>query len=245
MLAEVVAVCYRRIGSSAQFVAAAHGNCVAQPDKPLCQCLPNQPSCRGAARARRMWATAFNLPNQLTTARLILAVIMFVLIAWEHYTASTVLFIIAAGTDWLDGYFARKYNQVTNLGRILDPFADKVIVCGTFIFLIAIPQTLATPLGLRPWMVVAIVGRELLVTALRSFIEDRGSDFSAKWSGKIKMVLQCLSAVVCLVFLEFTRSSAPEWLWLLLVASVWLTVIVTVYSGLVYVLAAIRLMRGQ
>ncbi|MGO8752458.1 MAG: CDP-diacylglycerol--glycerol-3-phosphate 3-phosphatidyltransferase [Thermoguttaceae bacterium] len=203
---------------------------------------------RRAARARRMWATAFNLPNQLTTARLILAVIMFGLIAWEHYTASTVLFIIAAGTDWLDGYFARKYNQVTNLGRILDPFADKVIVCGTFIFLIAIPQTLATPWGLRPWMVVAIVGRELLVTALRSFIEDRGSDFSAQWSGKVKMVLQCLSAVVCLVFLELAKASvsdAPEWLWLLLVASVWSTVIVTVYSGLVYVLAAIRLMRGQ
>ena len=131
-----------------------------------------------------MWSTAFNLPNQLTTARLILAVIMFGLIAWEYYTASTVLFIIAAGTDWLDGYYARKYNQVTNLGRILDPFADKVIVCGTFIFLIAIPQMLDTPFGLRPWMVVAIVGRELLVTALRSFIEDRGSDFSAQVVGQ-------------------------------------------------------------
>ena len=62
------------------------------------------------------------------------------------------------------------------------------------------------------------------------------------------MVLQCLSAVVCLVFLEFAQpsaSSAPEWLRLLLVGSVWSTVIVTVYSGLVYVLAAIRLMRGQ
>ena len=55
------------------------------------------------------------------------------------------LFVIAAGTDWLDGYFARKYGQVTTLGRILDPFADKVIVCGTFIFLAAIPESGTCP----------------------------------------------------------------------------------------------------
>ena len=64
------------------------------------------------------------------------------------------LFVIAAGTDWLDGYFARKYGQVTTLGRILDPFADKVIVCGTFIFLAAIPDMQQVPWGLRAWMVV-------------------------------------------------------------------------------------------
>ena len=89
---------------------------------------------RRAERARRLWASAFNLPNQLTTARLVLAIVMFACVAAEHYLAGMVLFIIAAGTDWLDGYFARKWNQVTNLGRILDPFADKVIVCGAFIF---------------------------------------------------------------------------------------------------------------
>ena len=81
----------------------------------------------------------FNLPNQLTFLRLMLSVVLFCFIAWEYYLTSLVLFIIAAGTDWLDGYFARKYSQVTTLGRILDPFADKVIVCGTFIFLVAVP----------------------------------------------------------------------------------------------------------
>ena len=87
------------------------------------------------------------------------------------------LFIIAAGTDWLDGYYARKYSQVTTLGRILDPFADKVIICGTFIFLAADPIMVREQWGLRAWMVVVIVGRELLVTVLRSFIEDRGMRF--------------------------------------------------------------------
>ena len=84
----------------------------------------------------------FNLPNQLTSLRLLLSVVLFGLIVWEHYLTSLVLFIVAAGTDWLDGYYARKYGQVTTLGRILDPFADKVIVCGTFIFLAADPATM-------------------------------------------------------------------------------------------------------
>lgn len=116
----------------------------------------------------------FNLPNQLTSLRLLLSVVMFFLIPWEFYWTCLVLFVVAAGTDWLDGYYARKYGQVTTLGRILDPFADKVIICGTFIFLAAIPRMLETPWGIRPWMVVVIVGRELLVTALRSFLEQRG-----------------------------------------------------------------------
>lgn len=199
-----------------------------------------------AERARRLWASAFNLPNQLTGLRLLLAVVMFCLIIWEFYLASLVLFVIAAGTDWLDGYFARKYGQVTTLGRILDPFADKVIICGTFIFLVAIPQMNTVWLGLRPWMVVVIVGRELLVTALRSFLEDQGADFSAKLSGKLKMVLQCVAAGVCLYWLSNTQPEAAglDWVGWVMVASVWAAVVSTVYSGLIYVIAAVRLVRS-
>jgi CDP-diacylglycerol---glycerol-3-phosphate 3-phosphatidyltransferase len=198
-------------------------------------------------QSQRVAVKVFNLPNQLTTLRLMLSVVLFAFLAWEYYLTCMVLFIIAAGTDWLDGYYARKYSQVTTLGRILDPFADKVIVCGTFIFLAATPAMVATPLGLQPWMVVVIVGRELLVTALRSFIEERGSDFSAKWSGKIKMVLQCVTAAVCLFYLSYPHplgeSPQPYWCWLLLVASVWSAVTLTVYSGVIYVQAAVRLLR--
>jgi CDP-diacylglycerol--glycerol-3-phosphate 3-phosphatidyltransferase len=187
-------------------------------------------------------ASFFNLPNQLTSLRLVLSLVLFCLLAYGYYFSSLVLFVIASATDWFDGYYARKYGQITNLGRILDPFADKVIICGTFIFLAAIPDMLKVPLGLRPWMVVVIVGRELLVTALRSFIEERGGDFSAQWSGKIKMVLQCLAAGVCIFYLTYENpsSNAPAWCWWLLVVSVWSTVIATVYSGVVYVRAAIK-----
>ena len=146
--------------------------------------MSTQPKTTHAETSASPTAVVFNLPNQLTIVRLILSVILFCFIANEYYLVGMVLFIIAAGTDWLDGYYARKYGQVTTLGRILDPFADKVIICGTFIYLAAVPAMFNEPYGVKAWMVVVIVGRELLVTALRSFIEDRGSDFSAKMVGK-------------------------------------------------------------
>ncbi len=197
-------------------------------------------------------AAVFNLPNQLTTSRLVLSVVLFCFIAAEYYLTSMVLFIIAASTDWLDGYYARKYNLVTTLGRILDPFADKVIVCGTLIFLVAVPAMTATWYGLQAWMVVLIVGRELLVTALRSFMEQRGSDFSAKMAGKLKMVLQCVAAGVGLFYLHYPTTDvggirtvdAPLWCCGLLAVSVWSAVVLTVYSGVGYVVAAVKLLRA-
>ena len=197
---------------------------------------------------QRREASVFNLPNQLTSLRLVLAVIMFCLIPWgtgATYMAATGLFLLAAGTDWLDGYYARKYNLVTTLGRILDPFADKVIVCGTFVFLVAVPEMAEVPFGLRAWMVVVIVARELLVTALRSFLEEGGTDFSAKISGKLKMLLQCIAAALALFYLSLRAYGADwsAWLWLPLVASIWAAVVLTIYSGLVYVRAAVQLLR--
>ena len=205
-----------------------------------------------AKSAKHVRSAMFNFPNQVTSLRLLLSVIMFGFITRDYYLTSFVLFVIAAGTDWLDGYYARKYGQVTTLGRILDPFADKVIVCGTFIFLVADKTMHDVPGGLRPWMVVVIVGRELLVTALRSFIEDRGSDFSAKMSGKLKMVLQCIAAGTCIFYLYRYEGGKPpqhiaacmsDWVWWVLVVFLWSSVVLTVYSGLVYIRTAVRLLR--
>ena len=192
--------------------------------------------------AQRVRAAIFNLPNQLTSLRLILSVVLFCFIVWEHYLTSMWLFIVAAGTDWLDGYYARKYSQVTTLGRILDPFADKVIVCGTFIFIMAVPEMGKVPWGLRAWMVVVLVGRELLVTALRSYLEGEGADFSAQMSGKLKMLAQCLAAVICL-FALYRGADRPEALSWSLDVAVWLAVGLTLYSGGAYVLRAIALLR--
>ena len=95
---------------------------------------------------------------------------LFVLIAFEYYLAGDrACSSSPPSTDWLDGYWARKYGQVTTLGRILDPFVDKIIICGTFIFLAAVPGSRRV----AAWMAVVVVGRELLVTALRSFLGRR------------------------------------------------------------------------
>lgn len=195
-------------------------------------------------RAANLLGSAFNLPNQLTFLRLALAVVMCIAIAGDWYLTAFILFLIAASTDWLDGYFARKYGQVTTLGRILDPFADKVIICAAFIYLL--PPMDRVSWGLRPWMLVVIVGRELLVTALRSFFEERGSDFSAKMSGKLKMVLQCVAAGAMLLYLHLAVAPpVPDWLHGTMIASTWAAVILTAYSGLIYIWMAVRLLHAD
>lgn len=183
-----------------------------------------------------------NLPNQLTFARLVLAVVLFILMANNRPLAGLIVFALAASTDWLDGFLARRYGQVTILGRILDPFVDKVVICGTFIFLAAHPRS-----GVAAWMAVVIVGRELLVTALRSFLEQQGQDFSATTSGKVKMILQCIAASTSLFYLYMLDpklpGSAPVWLWWLNVAAVWAAVLITAASGVSYVRSAVWLIR--
>jgi len=188
-------------------------------------------------------SVALNLPNQLTWLRLILAIVLFCMIPYRFYLTATVLFVIAVSTDWLDGYFARKYNQITTLGRILDPFVDKVIICGTFIFLASIESS-----GIRAWMAVIIVGRELLVTALRSFLEQQNVDFSASLSGKLKMVVQCVAAGLSLFCLYLAAGTAdgsvPVWLGWTVTASAWGAVALTILSGAAYVRSAIGVMRN-
>ncbi|HOM18012.1 MAG TPA: CDP-diacylglycerol--glycerol-3-phosphate 3-phosphatidyltransferase [Thermoguttaceae bacterium] len=188
----------------------------------------------------------WNFPNLLSGFRLVLAVGLFAALAWELYGVSLAIFLLASGTDWLDGWYARRYGQVTFLGRILDPFADKVIICGAFIFLLSARPLVEMAWGLRPWMVVVIVGREMFVTAIRSFLEQRGIDFSATWSGKWKMLLQSAAVIAALVYLSYPigpeRMAWLEWVVLL---TLWAALVLTVLSGLIYALAASRLLRRQ
>jgi CDP-diacylglycerol---glycerol-3-phosphate 3-phosphatidyltransferase len=195
-----------------------------------------------------------NVPNVLTTIRFVLSIVVFVLIPLEQYLAALIVFVIAASTDWIDGWWARKYGQVTKLGRIFDPFVDKIIICGTFICLAA--EWPAS--GIAPLMAVVVMGREMLVTAIRSEIEGRGGDFSAQTMGKLKMVFQCVAVVASLVTLQYwhqfllpsgvkpgSTGFLPAWLYWTLHTSVWLAVISTVYSGLEYVWAAARIFSRQ
>lgn len=193
-----------------------------------------------------MRRTLFNVPNQLTMLRLVLAIAVFVLIPLHLFRSAIVVFLIAASTDWIDGYWARKYGQVTQLGRIFDPFVDKIIICGAFIMLAA-EQPYS---GIAGGVAVVVVAREMLVTALRSFIEQSGGDFSANMAGKLKMVFQCAAAVASMVVLMLVHQrsvpsadAVPAWLHGALLILVWGAVLLTIYSGAGYVAAAVKYLR--
>ncbi len=196
--------------------------------------------------------TIWNVPNRLSMARLFLSLLVFVFIPLGWYWPALVLFVIAAGTDWIDGWWARKYDQVTQLGRILDPFCDKFLICGTFILLAVAMRDFPWYLAISGWVAVIVVAREMLVTGIRSFIEQAGGDFSAKMAGKLKMVFQCIAAAACLFALATVANAGeapigerianlPVWLTVTLIISVWMTVVSTLYSGGQYVVAATRL----
>ena len=212
-------------------------------------------------QTQKILSTNWNVPNALTLVRIVLAFVLFGLLECQYYIAGLVLFLIAAGTDWMDGWWARKYNQVTVLGRIMDPFADKLIVCGTLIYLASIPAVTEVKYGLAVWMVVVIIAREMLITTIRSFLEQQGRDFSAKMAGKLKMGLQCVAIPACLLWVILSANTAASvssaaasvssaaaqqsawWvdvLYDVMVVSVWGTLLVTIYSGLLYVVAALK-----
>ena len=180
----------------------------------------------------------FNIPNQVTAARFLLSIVVFVLIPLNHYLAALIIFSVAVMTDWVDGYWARRLGQITKLGRILDPLVDKIIICGTFIVLAIKPDS-----GIAVWVATVVLCREVLVTALRSFIEQRGGDFSANMAGKLKMILQCAAIIACLVVMTYGRDESPTWMIWALRIFVWVAVISTVQSGLGYALAACKYLR--
>jgi len=194
-----------------------------------------------------------NIPNQITLGRLALAIVFFGLLT--SYSAGSKdpswvlpvsfwVFLIAALSDIVDGWLARSWNQVTAFGRVVDPVVDKVIVCGAFVFFAGgafhDPQTGANVTGVAPWMVVLILLRELLVSAVRSFVESSGKSFAANWVGKAKMFVQSATACVILGSLAWF----PETLSWLRVGCVWATVIITTMSIVTYLLRAKDVILG-
>lgn len=208
------------------------------------------------------------LPNQLTLLRLVLAAVFFVLLNCYRYRADSpvwllpvaiVVFILAAITDTLDGYLARKWHVESKFGRIMDPFCDKVLIIGAFVYLagprFVIPGAVevgnidffSMVSGVYPWMVAVILARELLVTAIRGELEGEGVKFGANVWGKLKMILQSIVIPIVLAIV-FVLDYDPEgWQWLGWVRDVlvYLTVLVTVLSGLPYITGAVKATREQ
>ncbi|HYF14733.1 MAG TPA: CDP-alcohol phosphatidyltransferase family protein [Phycisphaerales bacterium] len=203
------------------------------------------------------------LPNALTGLRLLIAVAFFILLAvWTYptrelvvtpvhpvwpYLVCAALFGLAALTDAIDGPLARRWRTVSRFGRVMDPFADKVLVMGAFIMLagpnfsydVDGPKNLQVS-GILPWMVVVMLSRELLVTTVRSILESEGKDFSATASGKAKMIVQALAVPAILVLLGIAPVQHGTWGRATIDAIAWTTVIVTLISGVPYAVRAVR-----
>jgi CDP-diacylglycerol--glycerol-3-phosphate 3-phosphatidyltransferase len=149
-----------------------------------------------------------------------------------------VLFVVTALTDMLDGMIARRYGLVTTFGRIADPFADKVLAIGTFIFLLSFPQSC-----LKPWMVAVIISREFLVNGLRSFIEGQGMEFPAMIWGKTKVTSQYILISWTLFFIaHWSDVTAAQYFTRVAVIAVttW-----TAISGIAYLHKGIRMLRSE
>ncbi|SER57419.1 CDP-diacylglycerol--glycerol-3-phosphate 3-phosphatidyltransferase [Salisediminibacterium halotolerans] len=179
-----------------------------------------------------------NIPNQITVSRIILIpVFMFLLLvpfdwgSWAilgadipvHHFFAALVFIIAAATDWLDGYYARKYQLVTNMGKFLDPLADKLLITAAFVSLVGLDMFPA-------WAAVVILTREFAVTGLRLVASGDGEVIAASIWGKWKTVSQIVAAAVIMLHnVLFELMALPFDSIMIAVA-----VILTVLSGVDY-----------
>jgi CDP-diacylglycerol--glycerol-3-phosphate 3-phosphatidyltransferase len=151
---------------------------------------------------------------------------------------ATVAFILCVVTDAVDGYLARKWKMVTTFGRLADSFVDKIVICGTLIYLLIL-----TPELLKPWFVVIIVTREFLVSGLRSYLESQGRKMEASLGGKLKMILQ--SVLIPAVMLVAANKEAGlgviyELLEGLTGFLFWGTLVTTLWSAFDYMAFAFR-----
>jgi CDP-diacylglycerol--glycerol-3-phosphate 3-phosphatidyltransferase len=167
-----------------------------------------------------------NLPNALTLLRMFLVPLLVVVLLTRvegHVYLGAGIFGLAVLTDYLDGYFARRRNEVTRLGILLDPLADKLLIAAALISLVE--------MGLVPaWMVMIILARELAVTALRNVAAGKGILIRASGLGKVKMVSQ-VTAVLMLILAPAVPALRQPGLVVL-----WLVVLITLWSGADYFL---------
>ena len=187
--------------------------------------------------------SGLGLANQITLARAVATLVVWVLLVLGGAAPSTtlviitfVVFTVAAATDFLDGMLARRTATVSVFGRIADPFADKVLITGTLITLLQYP--VATKV-LTTWFVVIVVAREFLVTAIRGFVESIGTPFPADRLGKYKMIAQCVTCGALLTMVAGTGS----FYWFAVVGF-WLSLVLTVVSGLNYVIKALAIVKA-
>jgi len=135
--------------------------------------------------------------SAVTLARIAMVPAFMVFLLSDHFPTTTValvVFVIAAGTDWLDGHLARKYNEITDFGKFIDPLADKLLVTSAMLIFVGQGR-------LASWAAMLIIAREFVITSLRLVAMTRGKVLAAGWSGKIKTFIQ-IGAVVSFLYFD-------------------------------------------
>ena len=168
-----------------------------------------------------------NLPNQLTIARICAIPLFIILLLMGFRVAATVVFLAAAFTDMLDGKIARKYNLVTNFGKLMDPLADKLLTMAAFVCLVELGDIPA-------WMVIVILGREFIITGMRQVAAAEGIVIAAGWSGKIKTV--CQMVAIPLIMLNNWPCSMLPFNFPLDQIALWAALVMTIWSGAEYII---------
>lgn len=206
-----------------------------------------------------------HVPNIITGGRLLLSLVFFTMLSWYQYEGrgdpwllniAFIIYLIALISDFFDGYLARKWHAESVFGRIVDPFVDKIMVLGAFIFFAGKnfiihdmdARVVKTITGVTPAMVAILLARELFVTSLRGAAERDGHNFGADWDGKVKMVLQSITVLAILLYVNYYNfwkthpalESAARNARNVFIAT---TLIVTVVSGLTYIRKAMKLYR--
>ncbi len=171
-----------------------------------------------------------NLPNKLTVGRVIAVPFFIALYMMGYNLAAFVVFILASFTDLLDGKIARKYNLVTNFGKIMDPLADKILVYSAFCLMVEN--------GIVPgWMLIVILTREFVVAGMRTVAASEGIVIAAGMSGKIKTVLQMVAVpLLLLIGISYTPiAGIMKYVELAAYLFLWASLFMTVFSGIEYV----------
>ena len=177
-----------------------------------------------------------NLPNTLTLARIVLVPLLVVVLltTFEGHLvlglpkgmAAALIFGVASITDWLDGYLARRRKQITVLGQLLDPIADKLLTTAAFVSLVQLDQAPA-------WIVAVVIGRELAVTGLRGVAHTRGVVMPASPLGKLKMVAQVV-AILALMLASDVAGEPGRWVGWLGYAALWVVLGLALWSAVEY-----------
>jgi CDP-diacylglycerol--glycerol-3-phosphate 3-phosphatidyltransferase len=205
-----------------------------------------------------------NLPTKITISRIVIVVAMLITLFILSllnisvpnlantsinliYFITAIVFILASATDWLDGFLARRNNQITDLGKFLDPIADKLLIDGLLIFLIVAPHYAPSTLTFSLWCAIILIARDLIVDALRLIAVTKNKVIAANIFGKAKTVLQMVAIVAILLNgwpFSYFDSGFPEGLKIAELL-VYLATAVSLLSGIIYVVTNRQVLREE